>query len=122
MEKNYNRNQTEARKLRQKAYNTTAWQKLRKSYIKLQPLCEKCLEKGTVRAAENVHHKRSPFIAGEINYSLLLDPDNLQSLCRECHAEIHNREQGYTPQEEIIRQLEDLLDERITDAQIEKLQ
>lgn len=117
--KNTNRQNTDSRKLRQKAYNTTAWKKLRESYIKNHPLCEECLDKGKVTAAEDVHHITSPFSNGEINYHLLLDSNNLKSLCKECHAAIHNKQQGKITIQDVLRQLADLLDPTITDEELE---
>lgn len=83
------RKETDMRKLRQKAYNNTEWRKLRNTFIKEHPLCEECLRHGKVTAAHDVHHKKSPFINGEINYSLLLDENNLESICQDCHGKEH---------------------------------
>ena len=57
------------------------------------PLCERCLLKGISRQAEHIHHIR-PFLTGktdEERWQLLLDPTNLQALCRECHEEVHRQ-------------------------------
>jgi 5-methylcytosine-specific restriction protein A len=73
-------------------YNTSQWHKLRDHYIKNHPFCERCEENGKVTLAEQVHHKIE-FLKGctdEERWKLLLDEDNLQSLCSKCHAEIHN--------------------------------
>lgn len=105
-ERNWN---TETRLLRRQAYNNTAWRKLRNSYLKLHPLCENCLKEGKVVPAEDVHHKRSPFQKGEINWTLLMEVENLQSLCKECHGKEHAREQGHVSPEDVIAGLEALL-------------
>ena len=97
---------TPMRELRQKAYNSTAWRKLRIYHLKMEPLCQECLRKGIVKAAEHVHHKRSPFINGEINWTLLLEDSNLESICAECHGKEHGREEK---PEETIARLEALL-------------
>lgn len=110
---------TPMRELRRKAYNTTEWRKLRETYMKQNPLCEECLKKGKVTPASSVHHLASPFKTGEVNRTLFLDYNNLQSICHECHAEIHNKEQGHITPQEILKQLEDLFNENITDEQIE---
>lgn len=102
-------NQTDMRKLRQDAYNQTAWRKLRETYLKRNPLCEECIQKGKVTPASSVHHKKSPFSKGEVNQSLFLDYNNLESICHECHAEIHNKEQGHKPVGDIIKELDALL-------------
>ena len=118
-ERNYNVNTTDNRKLRQSFYNTTEWRKLRETYISQHPICEECLNNGKVTAATSVHHKKSPFKNGEGNKSLFLDYNNLMSVCHECHAAIHNREEGKTTIQDVLRQLADLLDNNIKDEDLE---
>lgn len=118
-QRNTQRNNTDRRELRQKAYNSTAWRKLRLSYMKQHPVCEECLKNGKVTAADSIHHKKSPFRGNDVNWTLLLDPDNLESICRECHARIHNEESGHISPKEVLRQLEELLDDTITDEELE---
>ena len=108
------------RELRQKAYNTTEWRKLRESYLKQHPVCEECLNKGKVTPATSVHHKETPFKNNTINKNLFLDSNNLMAVCHECHAEIHNREQGHITVQDVLRQLADLLDENKTDEELEQ--
>lgn len=107
----FERTETDMRQLRKKAYNTTEWRKLREVYMRQHPICEKCLEKGKITPAEDIHHKISPFRGGEVNYGLLLDHDNLMAVCKECHAEIHNKQQGHVSAEEIIRVLDELFED-----------
>ena len=74
-------------------YNTSQWHKLRDYYIKNHPFCERCAENGKVTLAQQVHHKIE-FMNGftdEDRWRLLLDEDNLQSLCTKCHTDIHNQ-------------------------------
>lgn len=76
-----------------KYYNSKQWKNLRNYYIRRNPLCEICLNKGIVKAAEEVHHIR-PFLSGktdEERYKLLTDESNLMSLCIPCHKEIHKK-------------------------------
>lgn len=113
------KNNTDMRLLRQKAYRLPAWRKMRDSYMKEHPICEECLKVGRVTAAEDVHHKRSPFRNGEINWGLLLAYDNLESVCKECHARIHNEKLGHVSPESIIKQLDALFDNNISDKDIE---
>lgn len=73
-------------------YNTTQWHNLRDRFIKVHPFCEECMKNGKVKLAEQVHHKIE-FLKGktdEERWNLLLDEDNLESLCRDCHINIHN--------------------------------
>lgn len=106
---------TPMRELRRKAYNSTQWRNLRNTYIKQNPLCAECLRKGKVTPAEDIHHIKSPFKTGEINWHLLLDYDNLEGLCKSCHSEHHNKEQGFIPPQEIIKQLDMLMDNNTPD-------
>ncbi len=74
-------------------YNTSQWHKLRDWYIKQHPFCERCMEEGKVKLANQVHHKEE-FLHGitdEDKWKLLLDEDNLMSVCNKCHKEIHNK-------------------------------
>ena len=98
---------TDMRLLRRKAYNNPAWRKLRNTYLVNHPLCERCLEKGKVEAATDIHHKRTPFKGNEINYALLLDENNLMALCKTCHGEIHGKKAK--TDEEIIADLDKLM-------------
>ena len=74
-------------------YNTIQWKNLRSHYLRLNPLCECCrYHYDKVTPATEVHHKK-PFLRGytdEERLRLLLDEDNLMSVCRQCHLEIHN--------------------------------
>ena len=107
----YERNQTEMRVLRQKAYNNTNWKKVRDAYMKQNPLCEECLKQGKVTPATSVHHLKSPFSKGEINYTLLLEYENLMAICHECHGKLHAQEQGHKPVSDIISELDRLLND-----------
>jgi 5-methylcytosine-specific restriction protein A len=72
-------------------YGTRQWHDLRDHYIQHHPLCERCLEQGRTVPAEHVHHV-IPFLTGNTKadrMKLLLDEDNLMSLCRSCHKAIH---------------------------------
>lgn len=73
-------------------YKSTAWEKTRVAYAKsVGGLCEPCYAKGIVRAGEIVHHKThiTPENIGDPN--ITLSWDNLQLVCRDCHAQIHQR-------------------------------
>ena len=102
------RKETDMRKLRQTAYQNKTWRKLRDTYMHQHPICSDCLAKGKVTPATSVHHIKSPFKNGEINYTLLLDPDNLMSLCHQCHGERHAEEQGHKSNEKTLEELDNL--------------
>jgi len=60
---------------------TTRWVKLRNMKMRNDPMCERCGERGKLTFAELIHH-----VDGNARHN---DMDNLQSLCRECHGEVH---------------------------------
>lgn len=108
---NTDRNNTDNRKLRAKAYNNSTWRKMRDTYLKEHAVCQDCISKGKITPATDVHHIKSPFKNGEINYSLLLDYTNLISLCKECHGMRHAAEQGHKTAEIIIEELDKLFED-----------
>ena len=59
------------------------WKRIRDSYVKQHPFCERCLEKGVLVPVEEVHHKL-PLADGGTHAR-----DNLIALCKACHAKIH---------------------------------
>ena len=59
------------------------WLTLRKRKAIANPLCEACERQGRVTVMQEVHHK-IPFRG--LNDPLRLDWNNLESLCRACHA------------------------------------
>ncbi|MDO4952407.1 MAG: HNH endonuclease signature motif containing protein [Synergistaceae bacterium] len=63
-------------------YNTSQWRKIRAAYIHRHPLCEQCLRRGVIVEAAVVDHIREIKDGGSRT-----DTENLQSLCRYCHAE-----------------------------------
>lgn len=117
--KDFERKDTDMRKLRREAYNNSTWRKLRDTYMHQHPLCQDCLGKGKVTPAEDIHHDKSPFKNGEINYSLLLDYDNLVALCKDCHGTRHAKEQGHVSPEDVLKQLDELFDENKPDSYFE---
>lgn len=60
-----------------------AWKRIRDSYVKTHPFCEKCYERGVLVPVDEVHHK-IPISQGGTH-----DKNNLMSLCRSCHNKIH---------------------------------
>lgn len=115
-EKTNNRDEnTEMRKLRHQAYASTKWRKMRLWYLQQHPICEQCLIKNKITAGTpdeplQVHHIKSPFKGGKINWELLLDDNNLRTLCAECHGEEHAKENAKSC-EQIIDEIDKLLNE-----------
>ena len=80
-----------------KYYDSKQWKDLRESYKLQHPLCECCLSNGIVTPMEEVHHKKR-FMSGvneEAKWSLLLNPNNVISLCKECHNIAHRYMKKY---------------------------
>lgn len=71
-------------------YQSMAWKETRRNYKQsVGGLCERCLAKGIITPAEIIHHK-VPLTADNISdLNISLGWGNLQALCRQCHAEVH---------------------------------
>ena len=77
-------------------YHNNLWTVLARWYKKHHPFCERCAEQGKTTLATQVHHKQ-PFMKGATDddkWRLLLDEDNLMSVCDKCHVDIHNELNG----------------------------
>ena len=71
-------------------YGTAAWKKTRDAYMRQSGgLCERCLRAGLIRAGEFVHHKIHLDEENVHDPSVTLNPENLELLCRDCHAAEH---------------------------------
>ncbi len=72
-------------------YNSREWRELRLQKLRENPLCEVCKSNGFINSAHCVHHItpiESARTKEEMKH-LAFDPNNLQSLCDKCHADIH---------------------------------
>lgn len=79
-----------AKAFAKKFYSSQAWQDCRNRYAARRGyLCENCLRKGIYRPGEIVHHKIEIDPVTIYNPEVSLNPDNLELLCRDCHAEMH---------------------------------
>jgi hypothetical protein len=65
-------------------YESTKWVKTRDEYIKANPFCELCLNKGKNKKSDDVHHITLLTAGGEP-----FAEDNLIALCDSCHSSIH---------------------------------
>jgi len=75
-------------KIHSAVYNTDTWRKLRINYLMVHPICEQCKN----ALAIDVHHK-TEISTGRNEQEMKqigFNPDNLMSLCKECHKTIHN--------------------------------
>lgn len=72
-------------------YSGAAWQQVRDSYIKSQGwLCEIHRANGDIVPAEIVHHRQELTPDNINDPAVALSYDNLQAVCRDCHAAIHS--------------------------------
>lgn len=76
------REETYTRPERHAFYGTGQWRRIRNAYIRRHPLCEECIRQGRVTQAVIVDHVIEIKDGGSKT-----DMNNLQSLCRFCHAE-----------------------------------
>lgn len=67
----------------ERGYDWT-WAKTAKAWLREHPLCASCEAGGRTTPAVLVDHVRP--ITGGVNDPKRIDPMNLQSLCRRCHA------------------------------------
>lgn len=73
-------------------YGTRRWQQCRLAYKKsVGGLCERCLSRGIIRPGYMVHHKRYITAENVTNPDIVFNWDNLELLCRECHAAEHTK-------------------------------
>lgn len=70
-------------------YGSKAWHQCRKAYLSMHPLCERCLKRGDVTPAKIVHHREYITSSNINDINIILDYNNLESLCQSCHNVIH---------------------------------
>ena len=78
-------------------YNSRAWHKCRKGYIKsVNGLCEKCLSEGRYRPGYIVHHIKHITPDNINDTQITLNWGNLEYVCQECHNHLHYGELSVT--------------------------
>lgn len=79
-----------ARPFAKKFYSSKAWQDCRNTYAeRVGGLCENCLKRGIYKPGVIVHHVIEITPENIERPEIVLNYDNLELLCRECHAEVH---------------------------------
>ena len=74
-------------------YDSPAWKRTRRAYASsVGGLCERCLRSGRYTAGVIVHHKKPLTPENIQDPHVALDWSNLELVCRDCHAEIHDAE------------------------------
>lgn len=72
-------------------YSSKRWQDCRNGYARsVGFLCENCLRRGIYKPGEIVHHRIEIDPITIHNPEVALNWNNLELLCRECHAEAHD--------------------------------
>lgn len=66
-----------------------AWRKLRQTILSQEPLCRLCMAKGRIELAVEVDHI-VPLHKGGAE----LDASNCRPICKPCHVDVTNAEQG----------------------------
>ena len=81
-------------------YSSWAWRKCAKSYKdSVGGLCERCLQRGLITPADEVHHKIRLTQENVNKPEIALNWDNLQALCADCHRETHRKTKRWTVDE-----------------------
>lgn len=81
-----------AREFARQFYSSALWQDCRNGYAASRGhLCENCLARGIIRSGEIVHHVIELDPINIERPEVALNWDNLRLLCRECHAEEHDK-------------------------------
>ena len=68
-------------------YHSKRWKSLRNYYFSMNPLCEECERAGYITSGQEVDHIK-PMRLGGASLSI----NNLQTLCKSCHARKSGRE------------------------------
>ena len=71
-------------------YHSKQWQHLSKNWRLTHAICAQCEREGRITEARLVDHIQP--IRTKYGWEHRLDPDNLQSLCYQCHADKTTRE------------------------------
>ena len=72
-------------------YSSKAWKDCRAAYRKSKRgLCERCLSEGRLTPGEIVHHKVHLSPENINDPTVSLSWDNLELVCRDCHAQLHD--------------------------------
>ena len=84
-----------AKPFARKFYSSKAWQTCRNEYAQRRAyLCENCLKKGIYKPGVIVHHLIELDPVNIEIPEIALNFDNLELLCRDCHAEAHELSGG----------------------------
>ena len=81
-----------AKPFAEKFYKSSKWRECRNGYAAMRGhLCEQCLRRNVLSYGEIVHHKIELTPENIDDPSITLNYRNLELLCRQCHAERHDK-------------------------------
>lgn len=81
-----------AKAFSEKFYKSSVWRECRNAYAAYRGhLCEACLRRGILTYGDTVHHKIELTPDNINDPEVSLNFNNLELLCRLCHAEAHDR-------------------------------
>jgi 5-methylcytosine-specific restriction endonuclease McrA len=81
-------------------YKSRKWQKVRQYvWTRDKGLCQNCLKNGLIKGGDTVHHIIEINPENITNEEISLNPDNLVTLCRDCHAAMHRKQKRWTVDE-----------------------
>ena len=73
-------------------YKSKSWQRVRdKVWRRDKGLCQECLKNGIIREGNTVHHIVPISPQNITDETITMNPDNLETVCRDCHAKIHGK-------------------------------
>ena len=76
-------------------YQTQEWKRLRRYILaRDQGLCQECKRRGRIRAGQEVHHIIELTEENKHDRAIAYNPENLETLCSDCHNAKHDRDIG----------------------------
>lgn len=102
----------QAPEIQKRFYDSAAWKRCRKEYMaKVGYICERCAKRGLIVPAKIVHHKEYITAQNITDPNILIDHDNLEALCLQCHNEEHDTPTWMTEKKESQREVKFEIDD-----------